>query len=228
MGGARSVVVVSAVMLAVLPYTGQQQPRLKLDMVQTESGLMVMRHEVTTATWRRCYEGGGCSFLPTSRGKVGETASPVTGIGILDAEEFVAWARKAAGRRVRLPTLHEWQELSGLKPQNTPIMFADPRLDWAAAYGGERKTDPKLRPKGGFGTNTQGVADVKGSVWEWTSTCVVERAGARCPAYFAAGEHAAKVSIFVRDPQFGGCSSGTPPTHLGLRLVADPEQGSTW
>jgi formylglycine-generating enzyme required for sulfatase activity len=64
-----------------------------------------------------------------------------------------------------------------------------------------------------------------GNVWEWTSSCFrpgFESATEnRCPAFVAAGEHEAIVSLFVRDPATGGCALGTPPTHLGFRLVSD-------
>jgi formylglycine-generating enzyme required for sulfatase activity len=224
MAGVRSLFIISAAALAALLYEGQRQPTLDLDMVDTGRSLIVMRHEVTITDWRGCYAGGGCSFMPKSPDGVDENIFPVTGVSIMDAEEFAKWARKTTGRRLRLPTADEWQELSGLKTQKAPTIFTDPRLDWASDYGTERKLDPTLLPQGSFGANAQGVADLKGNVWEWTSTCVVERAGAHCPAYFAAGEHEAKVSIFIRDPQSGGCTGGIPPTHLGLRLVQDLDQ----
>ena len=71
-----------------------------------------------------------------------------------------------------------------------------------------------------------GVADLDGNVWEWTATCTSKdlegEAITHCPAFVAAGEHDAVVSVFIRDPAIGGCASGTPPQHLGLRLVANP------
>ncbi|MEY8099922.1 formylglycine-generating enzyme family protein, partial [Falsihalocynthiibacter sp. S25ZX9] len=44
---------------------------------------------------------------------------------------------------------------------------------------------------------------------------------AKCPAYFVAGEHIAAITIFTRDPARGGCAVGSPPAHLGLRLMTD-------
>jgi hypothetical protein len=43
----------------------------------------------------------------------------------------------------------------------------------------------------------------------------------RCPAFFVGGEHVAAMSYLERDPARGGCAVGTPPAHLGMRLVAD-------
>jgi hypothetical protein len=35
------------------------------------------------------------------------------------------------------------------------------------------------------------------------------------------GEHVAAMSYLIRNPARGGCAVGTPPAHLGLRLVSD-------
>jgi hypothetical protein len=43
----------------------------------------------------------------------------------------------------------------------------------------------------------------------------------RCPAFYVGGEHIAVMSYLVRDPARGGCAVGTPPAHLGMRLVSD-------
>ena len=67
------------------------------------------------------------------------------------------------------------------------------------------------------------MADLDGSVWEWTRDCYAGAARgvdpARCPAYFMCGEHVAAMSCLIRDPARGDCAVGTPPARLGLRLV---------
>ena len=42
-----------------------------------------------------------------------------------------------------------------------------------------------------------------------------------CPAFVVEGEHEAVIPVFERNSAAGGCATGTPPTYLGLRLVAD-------
>jgi hypothetical protein len=42
-----------------------------------------------------------------------------------------------------------------------------------------------------------------------------------CPAYVVEGAHEAEIPVFLRNPAAGGCATGTPPTYLGFRLVAD-------
>jgi formylglycine-generating enzyme required for sulfatase activity len=85
-----------------------------------------------------------------------------------------------------------------------------------------RAVPTQVEPSGGFGALTNGIQDLGGSVWEWTSTCAVGDADdERCPAYVAQGLHQAVISIFIRDPAAGGCTSGVPPPHVGFRLVSD-------
>lgn len=45
-------------------------------------------------------------------------------------------------------------------------------------------------------------------------------------AFFVAGEHIAVIPYLVRDPARGGCAVGTPPAHLGMRLVSDMQVAS--
>jgi formylglycine-generating enzyme required for sulfatase activity len=223
MAGFRSLflAMIAALAVALLSPGGRQQ--ISFDMVAVGGGLKVMRHEVTIAQWGQCFSEGGCSFMPKPGRGATDDGFPATGVGALDVEEFVAWARKASGQELRLPTLDEWYAFSEVPPFRPKKIFTDPRLAWAATYGSEDKVDPTLRKSPGFGVNSKGIADVKGNIWEWTSSCVVTVTGAmhHCPAYFAAGEHEAKVPVFVRDPSAGGCATGTPPAHLGFRLVTD-------
>ena len=208
-------------------------PSLDQDLVPVTIGaekgstLLVTRHEVTIAEWQRCFDEGGCSFLPKPGFGVTGTDFPVTGVNWFDVNEYVTWASRRSGLPLRLPTLAEWNGISREVPfKKRPKLFSDPRMAWAADYGATAVSSPELKSSGSFSHTRDGVADLDGNVWEWTATCA--RAGfegeaiARCPAFIAAGEHEAAVSVFIRDPAIGGCASGLPPQHLGLRLVADP------
>jgi formylglycine-generating enzyme required for sulfatase activity len=220
MTGVRAVFLSLAAALAAAFMMPERTGPLILDYVDVGSGLHVMRHEVSVAQWRQCFDEGGCRLAAEAIPAVGDDRYPATGIGSLDAAEFAVWARRRTGQPVRLPTLPEWQQFSDLSPPVAAIkLFSDPRLAWAAAYGSEGKVDIMLKAPGGFGKTAAGITDVRGNVWEWTSSCVIAAAFDRCPAFYAAGEHVAKVPVFVRDPSTGGCATGTPPAHLGLRLV---------
>lgn len=219
MPGARSILLVSVLAVAALFMAPQQRPALTLQWVDAGNGLKVMQHEVTIAQWRECFSEGACTFMPKPGLGAVDDSYPVTGIGALDAQEFVAWAQKRSGLPVQLPSVEQWYAFSETPIAATTKLFTDPRMAWAATYGSEGKTDPKLKPPGSFGHTSKNIADVKGNVWEWTRSCVQDAPADRCPAWFAAGDHLAKVPVFVRDPTTGGCATGTPPAHLGMRLV---------
>lgn len=213
------------------PALRHHDPSFKAGMVAVslhEAGnhpLLVSRYEVSWASWQQCFQEGGCSYLP--KPAPGGAALPVTGVNWFDASEYLAWANARGGGGLRLPTIAEWRELdrSLARPKPEPA-FSDPRLSWAATYGQESTPVGPVRPMGSFSTTPDGVSDLDGNVWEWTSSCYKTGLGPNaeslCPAFYAAGAHEAAVSVFVRNPALGGCATGTPPTHLGLRLVADP------
>ena len=189
-----------------------------------EKTLYVSHVEVTVADWQRCVQDKGCSHMPKLAGN--ETHQPVTGVNWFDVNEYLHWANAKSGGSLRLPTREEWKWLnrSLVKPKPAPL-FTDPRLAWAAEYGQEINLGGPVRPSGSFSTTPDGVADLDGNVWEWTMTCAAEgfedKERSYCPAMFVEGGHEAVIPVFERSPAAGGCATGTPPTYLGLRLVAD-------
>lgn len=193
-----------------------------LDLVTLDSGLRVMRHEVSIAQWQLCHRDGACRHMPKPGRGATDGSFPVTDINAFDVDEFVAWARKNYHPNLRLPTTEEWHGFAGFENTAKKKLFTDPRMAWAADYGLEKKENPTLQPPGHFGANKTGIADLHGNVWEWTASCVSSGLANNCPAYTVEGEHTSIVSAFVRDPALGGCASGTPPAHLGLRLVVEP------
>ncbi len=219
MTGARSILAGLLAVPAVALVAPQQSRTLFLDWVDAGQGMHVMRNEVSFAQWRQCVFERGCSFMPKPGPGAIDDSFPVTGIGALDAQEFVSWAGRRTGQKLRLPTLEEWYGFSEVQHFKPRLLFTDPRLAWAATYGQEGSVDPTVRRAGGFGKTSKGIADTKGNIWEWTSSCVMNQVTARCPAFFVAGTHEAKISVFVRDSSSGGCASGTPPSHIGMRLV---------
>ena len=182
--------------------------------------LFVSRYEVTAASWFQCFVDGGCEHN-AAEGKASNNF-PVTGVNWFDVNQYLDWANRKAGGGLRLPTLAEWRLIDRtlVHPKPAPL-FTDPRMAWAATYGQEKAVGGPVQKSGSFSTTPEGIADLDGNVWEWTSSCFRADFEDSCPAYIAAGEHEAIVSIFVREPAPGGCATGVPPSHLGFRLVAD-------
>ena len=187
--------------------------------------LLVSRAEVTWQDWKLCHDAGACSYLPKPALRDTAQPFPVVGVSRLDVDEFIAWVNQRGERRYRLPTAAEWESFAADLPKpEIKKLFDDPRLAWAADYGKMEGIPTRVEPSGGFGSLKNGIQDLGGSVWEWTATCGVgEVDDERCPAYVAEGLHAAVISLFIRDPAAGGCSSGAPPPHVGFRLVSETE-----
>ena len=213
--------------LAVAAFIGIHKPELddvRFRRVELADGasLGVMVHEVTKREWKACADDGACEDL-TGSIAAAEPDMPMTGVNRFDVETYLAWINAKDGRTYRLPTAAEWQQIAGALPRTSyKKLFDDPRMAWAADYGSMPAISGVKRASGGFGTLPNGIADLSGNVWEWTDTCAKDGFDpSRCPAYKVEGQHETALSIFVRDPFSGGCAAGTPPNHVGFRLVSD-------
>lgn len=185
--------------------------------MQNGATINVAEFEVTSAQWLACNTDDACSLGAKSPA----TDMPMTGINYFDVSEYLIWLNKQSTTQYRLPTADEWAEISdGLSRRETEKLFDDSRLAWAADYGAMEKVSAKIRPVGSYGQAENGLSDLHGNVWEWTSTCVAANQSL-CPAYVAGGLHEVIISSFVRDPATGGCAAGTPPANVGFRLVRE-------
>lgn len=191
------------------------------------AAIHVQKYEVTVAEWNRCHAAGACTLALRVSGNRDAADMPATGLSYVDVGQYLAWINAETGQDFRLPTVDEWEFMAAeVLPKEPDPIFTDPELTWASAYLMEPQTKRTLRAQGTFATTSAGITDLNGSVWEWTQDCY---AGAsdiqvrpdRCPAFFVGGEHMAAMSYLVRDPARGGCAVGTPPAHLGMRLVSD-------
>lgn len=185
--------------------------------------LRVQKFEITVAEWNLCFADGACELRLKSRIEGKEAIYPATGVGWLDVQKYVIWANKNSNDTFRLPTTLEWQELAEeVLPKRRESIFTEPELAWAKDYGTAPKTTRALKPIGSFKTTSTGISDLNGSVWEWTNDCYkLNYSAEECPAFKTAGEHISVIPIYTRDPARGGCAVGTPPAHLGFRLVSD-------
>lgn len=188
--------------------------------------LFVQQHEVTIAEWNLCHEEGGCKLHLRARPDQDPDLTPATGVSYVDVQEYLNWINTVTRHRFRLPTSDEWVFMAAsVLPEEPDPIFTDPSLSWASSYLIEGLTPRALKPQGSFSTSPEGIVDLDGSVWEWTQECYAGVSEGmdpdRCPAFFVGGEHVAAMSYLVRDPARGGCAVGTPPAHLGMRLVTD-------
>ncbi len=201
-----------------------------------DAPLIIMRDLVTRADYALCVADGAC--LPSLTGIPGNV--PQTNVNFDDATDYARWLSARTGENWRLPTETEWARAAAERfpdaAEPLRVDREDPSRRWlqdyAARANASAEIDATLRPLGGFGTNSNGLTDIAGNVWEWTSTCletVVIDYGGRfsdaappyCGVRLVGGPHSAFVIDFVRDASAGGCAAGVPPAHLGFRLVRD-------
>lgn len=195
--------------------------------LSTGGALYVAKYEVTVAEWNRCHAARACSIALRTRPGFDAELTPATGLSYMDVNEYLRWINAKTGKAFRLPSAAEWNEMAApVLPEEPDPIFTDPSLTWASTYLTEGTAPRGLKPQGSFSLSPEGIADLDGSVWEWTRECYAGAAEGitspeRCPAFFVGGEHVAAMSYLIRDPARGGCAVGTPPAHLGVRLVSD-------
>lgn len=205
--------------------------------VATPAPMEIMTYQVTAGDYMRCVADGACT-APQQRKLAPD--HPVTGVSFDDAAAYAGWLSAATGDTWRLPTIAEWVFAASEKAIDPAIGASgdtdNPADAWIDAYQREaalaRGGTADAGPVGSHGTNSLGLADLAGPVWEWTATCdsrtTLDAAGSivsrleSCGVRLLEGQHRAPMSGFIRDARSGGCSTGRPPEALGFRLVREP------
>ena len=212
---------------------GVRQIEAPLTSVRFTRPLSIMKHQVSAADYQRCVDAAGCRAL--SPGVKPAADRPAVQISWHDADAYAAWLSRHTGEHYRLPTDEEWAYAAGsrYKDDTLPVDDGDPSKRWLARYDRESNrdvgADNEPQPSGHFGVNENGLYDMSGNVWEWTSTCFVRTRlneqgqavakNSNCGVRVAEGQHRSYVTDFIRDARAGGCAAGVPPDHLGFRLV---------
>ncbi len=201
-------------------------------------GLIVMKTQVSAGDYDRCVREGACR---ATDGRAGRSPDrPIVGVSWEDAIAYARWFSGRNGQEWRLPTDEEWAFFAAERFNDDAVRAGGDGFSerWLAKYESEASRDlaveRTVQPIGTFGMNTLGLADVAGTVWEWTDTCFTrQRIGTdgmapdkpieNCGVRVVEGRHRAYVTNFVRDARAGGCAVGVPPANLGFRLVRSIE-----
>ena len=212
-----------------------KQAAAPLRQIRFDKPLFIMKHQVSAADYQACVDDSACRAL--DRGVAIAADRPAVQVSWHDANAYAVWLSNRTGERYRLPTDEEWAFAAGSKfaDDALPVDEDDPSKRWIAKYEreSERTAGAKdARAFGHFGVNENGLADLAGNVWEWTSTCFtryrLDDAGetisgkANCGVRVVEGQHRSYVTDFIRDARAGGCAAGVPPDNLGFRLVREP------
>lgn len=196
--------------------------------------LRIMKHQVSAGEYAACVADGACPAQPRSAPRGGDM--PAVQVNWQDANAYAAWLSARTGAIWRLPSDEEWTFAAAERAADDALIVSDaanPATRWLARYDKEYAAadDARVLPRGANGLNSKGVADLSGTVWEWTSTCFTRRtldtgdAASRdienCGVRIVQGEHRSYMTDFIRDSKSGGCAVGKPPAHLGFRLVRE-------
>ncbi len=210
-----------------------------MKIVRFDAPLLIMRNQVMIAQYSTCVADNGCQPID----KPGENENlPVTGVNFDDVTDYANWLSRKSGKVWRLPTDEEWafaaRERFFGDPAGEGATLANPSANQVKRYlanAALSEPDPQIYAPGHFGMNSNGLADLSGNIWEWTSTCyqratlnpdgsAVLATTENCGVRVLEGKHRAYLTFFIRDAKGGGCSIGAAPDHLGFRLVR--EEGS--
>ena len=196
----------------------------------------IMTYQVSASDYALCVADGACA---PSEGPDEATGNlPATGVSFRDALAYAEWLSARTGEAWRLPTDEEWAFAAAERYADDKLGIEDdanPATRWLARYRSEAEAasgrDPQPKPHGHFGANSNGIYDLSGNVWEWTTTCyrraTLDEAGRidgsidNCGVRVVGGKHRGYMSFFIRDGKSGGCAGGLPPDNLGIRLVKE-------
>ena len=207
--------------------------------LRIEQPLAIMQNLVSSADYARCVADRACPALGADVSVAIDL--PAVQVSWRDARAYADWLSRKTGARYRLPTDEEWAYAAGSRWQDdgVPVDADDPSRRSLARYESESKlaaADGDPTPFGSFGTNENGLVDLAGNVWEWTSSCFVRAALdnpttqpiVNCGVRVVEGRHRTYVTDFIRDARAGGCAAGVPPSNLGFRLVREPNDLRRW
>lgn len=132
----------------------------------------VGKFEVTFKEWDACVDDGGCKdYAPSDQGW-GRGRRPVINVSWDDANAYITWLSKKAGKPYRL--------LSGSEYEYATRAGTQTAYPWGNAVGknnanchscGSKWDARETAPVGSFAPNNFGLYDMVGNVREWTEDC---------------------------------------------------------
>ncbi len=213
--------------------------------VRISDSLKIMKYQVSAKQYQACVFDGACD--PPFKNRNAQASLPATGVSFNDAQKYAVWLASKTGYAWRLPSDEEWSYAAGSRfvddALNAEEDSGNPATRWLLQYrkftGLAEETDRTIRPLGAHGANENGLYDMSGNVWEWTTGCysrakvaddgqILPSKSENCGVRIAEGQHRAYITFFIKDAKAGGCAVGAPPAYLGFRLVKDETASSAF
>jgi hypothetical protein len=147
---------------------------------------------ITIAQYQRCVEAKACRPVKVSTGNPDANLAdflPVNNVSLDDAQQYVAWLNRIAkDKTYYVPTQEEWMELfrSGYFLPSGKVLASTKNLceignfydltgalqsafPWAPNTCND--AFPSLSPVGAFMPSLDGLFDLVGNLWQWTTSC---------------------------------------------------------
>ena len=162
-------------LMGASPAEGGNQDQLPQHMV-TLGAFYLETTEVPVTAYKQCMDAGACTPPQTgdpycTYGRPGLETHPITCIDWSQASAYCAFAKK------RLPTEEEWEYAArgpagslypwGNDPPTAPLCWSGDQTQVGTCAVGTSTKALLGAP------NAQGLSDLAGNVWEWTSTAYV-------------------------------------------------------
>jgi formylglycine-generating enzyme required for sulfatase activity/archaellum biogenesis ATPase FlaH len=126
-------------------------------------------YEVTNQQYQRCMQAGACADPPSDQRYFRDPAfaqAPVVFVSAYQAQNYCTWLDR------RLPSMYEWERAArGTTGRIWPWGEQAPNPQTANLFD-PNATNSQLRAVGSLaaGSSPEGVFDLIGNAWEWTST----------------------------------------------------------
>ena len=190
----------------------------------TVSGFFMDKTEVTSSQYSECVKAGDCRKpreWKTNDAPVGQEQWPVTGVSFFDAQGFASWRSKKEGAEYRLPSEDEWEFAARSGNNENLYPWGKTWADGMANLGGRKA----LQPVGSFvqGASSQGVLDLIGSVWEWTSS-----KASKYPNHPEPLASQDENKIVIRGGSYGNDVTGEESVTAASRRFLDPSTANAY
>jgi serine/threonine protein kinase/formylglycine-generating enzyme required for sulfatase activity len=107
------------------------------------------------------------SYWRNGKPPAGQELFPVTYVSVADAKAFADWRSRRDGKKYRLPTEDEWEYVARNGQEGTLYPWGNDWIEGSANVGAVSLEAVGSRHAG---ASRQGVLDLIGNAWEWTST----------------------------------------------------------
>jgi formylglycine-generating enzyme required for sulfatase activity len=170
----------------------------------------VGKFEVTFDEWDACVAHGGCKQEANDNGW-GRGRRPVINVNWDDAEQYETWISKLTGKSYRLLSEAEWEYAARAGTTTKYFWGDDIGKDNANCDGCGGQWDAKqTAPVGSFKSNSFGLYDMAGNVFQWVEDCWHENYNG------APADGSAWTAANCGKPVFRGGSWKSDPVYLGV------------